>query len=316
MTHLSASEGLRVAVLLPCRNEAATIEKVVRGFREALPEARIYVFDEASTDDTARIAGKAGAKVLRGAGPDRGAALWRMFADIEADIYLMASGDGACEPADASSLINALVTERLDMVIGTSARLGGAKAEGASWAGGGFAEAYRRLFGAGFSDPFGERASPYRALTRRLVKSFPPVAPRLSPETALTLHASELSIPVASLSLDGGRPAPRHRKERSLARLGGEAATLARIMLEARPLALFATFGAIFGLIGVLIALPLLAAALGGSPAGAGATMTAMSALLLAAFALATGFVLESLRRARLEQKRILFLSVPALGVQ
>ncbi|MBZ8133664.1 glycosyltransferase [Afifella sp. IM 167] len=316
MSHLSASEGLRIAVLLPCRNDAPTIDGVVRGFRENLPEARVYVFDEASTDDTARIAAKAGAKVLRGAVPGKGTALWRMFADIDADIYLMASGDGACEPADASSLVNALLTERLDMVIGTSARLGGAKIEGSSWSGGGFGEAYRRLFGAGFSDPFAERASPYRALTRRLVKSFPPVAPSLSPETALTLHASELGIPVASLSLDGGREAPRQTAERSAGRFGGEMATLLRIMLEARPLALFGTLAAAFGILGLVIALPLILAALAGSAAGASATVIAVGTFLLAAFLLATGFVLESLRRARLEQKRILFLSVPALAVQ
>jgi len=316
MTHLSASEGLHVAVLIACRNEAATIGEVVSGFRQNLPEARIYVFDEASTDDTARTAAKAGAKVLRGAVPGKGAALWRMFADIEADIYLVASGDGACEPADASSLINALLTERLDMVIGTSARLGGAKIEGSSWAGGGFGEAYRKLFGAGFSDPFAERASPYRALTRRLVKSFPPVAPSLSPETALTLHAHELAIPVASLSLDGGKEAPRQSAERSARRFTGEAATLLRIMLEARPLTLFGALAAAFGILGLVIAVPLILAAMAGAGAGASGTIIAIGTFLLAAFFLSTGFVLDSLRRARLEQKRILFLSVPALAVQ
>ncbi|MBK1623213.1 glycosyltransferase [Afifella marina] len=311
MSEFTACEGLGVAVLLPCRDQATTIESVVRGFRGALPDARIYVFDENSSDDTARQARKAGARVLRGPShapnhaPNQ--AVWRMFADIDADIYLLAAGDGSCDPADASSLINALLTERVDMVVGTSAALGGCGADEMRHGGGVF-DLYRRFFGTGFS----ARTSIYRALSRRFVKSFPPVSEGLSPQTELSLHASELMVPVASLSLDGGQSASERKPAENVRHAMGEVATFLRVMQIARPLPLFGVAGLLLGLLGLLTALPALA---DGDSVQAGAVLSA-SAFVLAGISLSCGLILESLRRSRLEQKRILFLSVPALPIQ
>src|SRR5215210_3232132 len=119
MTSIALEDGLSVAILLPCHNQAATIGDVVRGFAEALPGARIYVFDNNSTDDTARAASLAGARVFREGRQGKGNVVRRMFADVDADIYVMADGDGTYDPADAPSLVNALVTEHVDMVVGT-----------------------------------------------------------------------------------------------------------------------------------------------------------------------------------------------------
>jgi glycosyltransferase involved in cell wall biosynthesis len=122
MTSIAAEDGLRIAVLLPCYNEALTVGGVVRGFAQVLPGARIFVFDNNSTDDTPCAAARAGAQVFREVRQGKGNVVRRMFADIDADIYIMADGDGTYDPADAPSLVNALITERVDMVVGARQR--------------------------------------------------------------------------------------------------------------------------------------------------------------------------------------------------
>ena len=119
MSPIAIEDGFKIAVLIPCHNQAATIGAVVRGFVEALPGAKIFVFDNNSTDDTARIATREGARVYREARQGKGNVVRRMFADIDADIYVLADGDGSYDPADAPSLVNALITEHVDMVVGT-----------------------------------------------------------------------------------------------------------------------------------------------------------------------------------------------------
>ncbi len=119
MSAPAIEDGFKIAVLIPCYNQAETIGAIVSGFREALPSARIFVFDNNSTDDTARVATREGARVYREARQGKGNVVRRMFADIDADIYVLVEGDGSYDPADAPSLVNALVTEHVDMVVGT-----------------------------------------------------------------------------------------------------------------------------------------------------------------------------------------------------
>src|SRR6185295_11977287 len=119
MSSIAIEDGLKVAVLLPCPNQAATIGAVVRGFAGALPAAHLYVFDNNSTDDTARAAAREGATVHREARPGKGNVVRRMFADVDADVYVLADPARGYDPADASSLVNALITEHADMVVGT-----------------------------------------------------------------------------------------------------------------------------------------------------------------------------------------------------
>jgi hypothetical protein len=202
-----------------------------------------------------------------------------MFADIEADIYLMAAGDGSCDPADAPSLVNALITEHVDMVVG-------------------------------IGPPSGRDRAGYRAFTRRFVKSFPAVSDRLGIETEMSVHASQLMIPVAEIELgsaeaarEGGRSAPAG----ALARL----ARLALLTRETQPFAFYSLIAALCGAFGSL----LLVSGLYVSVA-AGVVVGGTALLIIAAIMVALGLTLDAVNRSRVEQKRILFLAVPALGAQ
>jgi len=187
----------RVAVLLPCYNEEAAIEAVVAGFRDALPDAAIYVFDNASTDETASRAARAGAEVRRESLRGKGNVVRRMFADVDADIYVMADGDGTYDPAAARRLIARLLDDDLDMVVGTRVAAEGAHRQGHAWGNEMFNRFVAFIFTSGFTDIF----SGYRAFSRRFVKSFPALSSGFEIETELTVHALELRMPVAEMAV-------------------------------------------------------------------------------------------------------------------
>jgi glycosyltransferase involved in cell wall biosynthesis len=315
MTAIAAAEGLRVAVLLPCHNEAPTIGDVVRGFAEALPGARIYVFDNNSTDDTARAAAHAGARVFREIRQGKGNVVRRMFADIEADIYVMADGDGTYDPADAPSLVNALVTEHVDMVVGTRRGIGtDAGRSGHAFGNRVFNRLYCRMFGRGFSDIF----SGYRAFTRRFVKSFPAISTGFEIETEMSVHASQLMIPVAEIDLSYGR---RPDGSASKLRTGRDGFRILRmfamLMKETRPFVFFSIFAMLFWIVGLVLMAPIVVTWLETGLVPRFPTAVIATGLFVIAFLMAgCGLILDSLSRSRVEQKRILFLTVPALGIQ
>ena len=201
-----ATNAPDIAVLLPCYNEAATIGQVVRDFRAALPEARIYVYDNNSTDGTALTAMLAGATVVRERRQGKGHVVRRMFCDIEADVYVLADGDGTYAPDDAEELIRTLLTERADMVVGTRRGVhDDAGRNGHAFGNRLFNRLYRGIFGPDFTDIF----SGYRAYTRRFVKSFPALSNGFETETEMSVHASRLKLPVASAACtDRYPPAP------------------------------------------------------------------------------------------------------------
>jgi glycosyltransferase involved in cell wall biosynthesis len=315
MMHDSPFEGLDIAVVIPCYNEGATIDRVVRGFREALPDARVYVFDNNSRDNTATAARRAGAHVFREPRQGKGNVVRRMFADIDADIYVMADGDGTYDPADAVELVRALVTERVDMAVGTrrdvtvdAGRAGHAVGNMA------FNRLYRGLFGADFSDIF----SGYRAFTRRFVKSFPAVSTGFEIETEMSVHASQLMIPTVEIPLDYGR-----REEGSPSKLrtfrDGFRILLMFLMLlkETRPTAFFGALAGVLAMASVVLALPLFLTFFDTGLVPRLPTAVLATGLMIFAGLVATaGLVLDSLARSRVEQKRILFLQVPGLRTQ
>jgi hypothetical protein len=296
----AVAEGFKVAVLLPCRNEAGRIGAIVAGFARALPDARIYVFDNNSTDDTAREAALAGARVLREARPGKESVVRRMFADVDADIYLMAEGGGSCDPTDAPSLVNALITERVDMVVG---RRCGAHDRGSR----ALEHLHRRVSGG--TDIF----SGYRAFTRRFVKSFPAIPTGLGIEAEMSMHASQLMIPVAEIDLSPGAQSPGAQRTGPASRKGmlRSLARLAKLARETQPFHFYAALGALFWTAGLAAIAPHV-----GSTTAAGSTILAIGLFVIGFILAACGLILESLRRSRVEQKRILFLSVPALGAQ
>ncbi|MDH3235201.1 MAG: glycosyltransferase, partial [Alphaproteobacteria bacterium] len=188
---------MRIAVLLPCFNEEITIAGVVAGFTRALPGATVYVYDNNSTDATATRAAAAGAIVRREPLQGKGNVVRRMFADIEADIYVMADGDGTYDPGSAPEMVRMIAEDGIDMVVGARKESGDAAAWNQRRRLGnrlltGFVA---RLFGKRFTDIL----SGYRAFSRRFVKSFPALAPGFEIETELTVHALELRVPVAEI---------------------------------------------------------------------------------------------------------------------
>ncbi len=314
MSSIAIEDGLKLAVLLPCHNQAATIGAVVRGFAAALPSARVYVFDNNSTDDTARVATREGATVHRETRPGKGNVVRRMFADIDADIYVLADPAGRYDPADASSLVNALITERVDMVVGTrsEARPGHVQMQAQKPLGDrSFDWLYRRFFGAAVTDI----GSGYRAFTRRFVKSFPAISTGFDIEIELSMHASQLMIPVAEIGLEDVEPAAKPAAPPAdLAAHVRIATMVAMLVRDTRPFLFYSGFALVFWCVGLALMVPMFIASRADfslSSAFLGLTM------LLAGFILGgCGLILDALGRSRVEQKRILFLTVPALGAQ
>ena len=186
-----------IAVLIPCRNEAVAVPRVIAAFRAALPNAAIHVYDNTSTDDTVAVARAAGAAVGYEPRQGKGHVVRRMFADVEADIYVLVDGDDTYDAAAAPAMITLLRERRLDMV--TAVRTGGDRA------------AYRRghrtgnslltwLVGALFGLPVGDMLSGYRVFSRRFVKTFPALSGGFETETELTVHALQLALPTGEVS--------------------------------------------------------------------------------------------------------------------
>jgi glycosyltransferase involved in cell wall biosynthesis len=312
---IGLGDGFRIAVLLPCYNEALTVGHVVRGFVDALPGAEIYVFDNNSTDDTARAAAHAGARVFREGRQGKGNVVRRMFADIDADIYVMADGDGTYDPADAPSLVNALITEHVDMVVGTRRGVGlDAGRSGHAFGNRTFNRLYRWFFGGGFSDIF----SGYRAFTRRFVKSFPAISTGFEIETEMSVHASQLMISVAEVDLAyGRRPDGSASKLRTFRDGLNILKMFAMLMKETRPFVFYAIFAALFAMAGAVLMFPVIVTWMQTGLVPRLPSAVVATGMFVIAFLLGScGLILDSLSRSRVEQKRILFLRVPALGAQ
>ncbi|BCH52885.1 glycosyltransferase [Agrobacterium vitis] len=300
-----------VAVLIPCYNEAGTIASVVRGFRTALPQARVYVYDNNSTDGTGLAAMLAGAEVLQERRQGKGHVVRRMFADIDADIYLMADGDGTYAPQDANALINLLMEERADMVVATRRNVhSDAGRQGHALGNRLFNGLYRFLFGPGFTDIF----SGYRAFSRRYVKTFPAVSAGFEIETEMSVHASRLKLPVVELELDyGRRPEGSHSKLSTL-RDGAKILWMfAMLSKETRP---FATFSALAGLV-LAISLGFMAPVLGeyfttGLVSRLPTWVLSVVLLLMSQLLFTAGLILDSLSRARAEHLRLSYIALPA----
>ena len=304
--------GLKVAVLLPCYNEAATIDGVVRGFRSALPGARIHVYDNNSTDGTALKAMLAGAEVTRERRQGKGHVVRRMFADIDADIYLMADGDGTYSAKDAEDLVRTLITERADMVVGTRRGVhSDAGRNGHATGNRLFNILYRTIFGRDFTDIF----SGYRAFSRRFVKSFPAVSAGFEIETEMSVHASRLKLPVTEIELDYGRRPEGSHSKLSTFRDGGKILWMfAMLMKETRPFAFFGSIAAAFMTASLAFMVPVLVEYFETGLVDRMPTWVFSLVLMLMSFLTFTaGLILDSVSRARAEQLRIHYMSLPML---
>jgi len=305
------AQPLRVALLVPCHNEEATVATVVAGFRDSLPAARCHVFDNRSDDATAGIARAAGAQVHPVALRGKGNVVRRAFADIEADVYIMVDGDATYDAAAAPQLVRRLLDDGLDMVVG--ARVDQDPA--AYRAGHRFGN--RLLTGCVgllFGDTFEDMLSGYRVFSRRYAKSFPAHATGFEIETELAVHALQLRMPVAEMpTAYGARPegsASKLNTYRDGARILG---TIARLFKSERPLLFYSIAAAVALLVSLLLAAPLLVTYLetGLVPRLPTAILCAALATL-AALSLACGLILDTVTRGRIEAKRMAYLAIPA----
>jgi Glycosyl transferase family 2 len=301
----------RVAVVLPCHNEAAAIGRVIGEFRAALPQARIVVFDNASSDATAAIAEAAGAEVHFEPRPGKGNVVRRMFADIDADIYLMADGDGTYDAASAPLLVASVAQDNVDMAIGARAFVTqDAHRRGHAIGNRLFNRLYQALFGAGFEDIF----SGYRAFSRRFVKSFPALSSGFEIETELCVHASQLKLPTSEIILPY-----RKREEGSSSKLRTFRdglrilSTFALLLKETRPALFFGSLAGAAMALAIILAIPVFTTFIATGLVPRIPTVVLCTGLtLFAALMGVCGLILDSLARARVEQKRILYLSIAA----
>lgn len=307
----------RLAVLVPCRNEALTIAQVVTDFQAQLPTAKIYVYDNRSTDNTDEVARQAGAIVRYEPQPGKGNVIRRMFADIEADIYILVDGDSTYEAAAVSRLIGRLLNEQLDMVVG--ARRSPEKDKEAyrfgHRSGNQFLTSVVRLqFGARLDDML----SGYRIFSRRFVKSFPAISNGFEIETELTIHTLELRLPfVEEPILYQSRPTGSESKLNTISDGFRVLGTSFLLLKEARPFIFFGLFFIIFSGLALLLMIPVLQTYLQTGLVPRFPTVIIAASLMSLGFVFFTcGLILDSVARGRRELKRMAYLSFPIAASQ
>jgi glycosyltransferase involved in cell wall biosynthesis len=308
---INGPTSLRVAVLLPCYNEESSIHRVVRGFRAALPQAVIYVYDNASDDRTAERAGAAGAVVCHEARRGKGTVVCRMLADIDADVYVLADGDGTYDPSAAPAMVDRLVRDNLDMVVGCRVAAAGddrAFPRGHTVGNWMFNRALRTLFGGSFTDVF----SGYRVLSRRFVKSFPVRFTGFEIETELVTHTVDIGLPFAEMPTTyRSRDMESKRKLRTVG--DGTRILLAALLLfkEMRPLRFFTIIAA--GLTAVALglgAVPVAEFINTGLVLRFPTAVLAASIQIIAFISLTAGIILDSVCHSRRQAKRLVYLSL------
>ena len=303
----------KIAVLVPCYNEEVAVAKVVKDFRAALPSATIFVFDNNSTDNTAAAARAAGAEVFRERHQGKGFVVRRMFTDVEADIYVLVDGDATYHAPSARAMIERLLNDRLDMVVGSRV-----DHEEAAYRAG--HRAGNRLLTSFVASVFGpavkDMLSGYRVFSRRFVKSFPVLSGGFEIETELTIHALELGLPVAEID------APYYsRPKGSASKLNTWRdgflilRTIVSLYRAERPLRFFTGIGLVLALASIGIATPIVVTFLEtGLVPRLPTAILSMGLMVLAFLSVAVGLVLDTVTRGRREMKLLAYLAHRAPG--
>ena len=303
----------RIAVLLPCYNEEAAIAQTIAGFRAALPAATIYVYDNNSRDRTCDVAAAAGAVVRRERIQGKGAVVRRMFADVDADIYVMADGDATYDAASAPAMVARMLDEQIDMVVGSRVsdatlayrrghRFGNALLTGM----------LARLFGRSFTDIL----SGYRVFSRRFVKSFPVLSAGFEIETEISVHALELKMPTAEVETPYfARPEGSESKLSTYGDGWRILRTILTLYRIERPLWFFGAVGALLAMVAVLLAVPLALTYMQTHLVPRLPTAVLVTGLMiLAALNLFAGLILDTVVRGRREVRRLAYLGHAAPG--
>ena len=305
----------RIAVLVPCFNEEASIGKVVADFRATLPRAAIYVYDNNSTDRTVEVARAAGALVRSEQHQGKGNVVRRMFSDIEADLYVLVDGDATYDAASARTMIARLFEDGLDMVVAARVdcehnayRLGHRTGN----------RLLTRFFRSAFSASFTDILSGFRVFSRRFVKSFPVLSRGFEIETELAVHALELELPVAEIA------SPYYaRPQGSVSKLNTWrdglriVATMVGLYRSERPLIFFSAIGIALAGVSIVLAIPIFVTFIEQGIVPRIPTAILSTGLMLLAFlSVVAGLVLDTVTRGRREAKLIAYLQQRAPGTQ
>jgi glycosyltransferase involved in cell wall biosynthesis len=301
----------RIAVLLPCYNEEAAIAATVAGFRKALPSAAIYVYDNNSRDRTREVAAKAGAIVRSERQQGKGHVVRRMFADVDADIYVMADGDLTYDPKAAPAMVDLLVADELDMVVGTRKH-----EEKDAYRGGHvlgnkvFTGLLAGLFGRSFTDIF----SGYRVFSRRFVKSFPVLSSGFEIETEISVHALELRMPVGEVETAyGARPEGSESKLSTVSDGWRILKTIVTLYRIERPVLFFGSIGALLVAAAILLSIPLVITYLHTGLVPRFPTAILVTGMtIVAVLCFFAGLILDTVTRGRREVRRLAYLALPA----
>ncbi len=297
-----------IAILVPCYNEELTISTVVNDFQEALPQATIYVYDNASTDNTGKVAEKAGAIVYQERGRGKGNVIRRMFSDIEADIYIMVDGDDTYEAHKSIEMVNQLIKSNLDMVVGVrkTSNFDGEYRRGHVFGNWMLTTSVSLIFGSGFSDML----SGYRVMSRRFVKSFPVMSKGFEIETEMTVHALQIGASYAEKeTVYNSRP---EGSESKLSTFKDGIRILRMILLlfkEEKPFYFFSILSLLFFLVSLTLSIPIFITYMDtGLVPRIPTAVLSTGLMIMSFFSLISGVILDSLSRSRLESKRLNYL--------
>ena len=300
-----------MAVLLPCYNEEAAIADTIAGFRAELPQAAIYVYDNNSVDRTVKLARAAGAIVRNEKMQGKGNVVRRMFADVDADVYIMADGDLTYDPKAAPAMVAMLLAEQLDMVVGTRQHEAADAYRGGHVLGNRlFTGLLAKLFGRSFTDIF----SGYRVFSRRFVKSFPVLTAGFEIETEISVHALELKMPVGEIETAyGARPEGSASKLSTYSDGWRILKTIGTLYRVERPVLFFGSIAALLLLLAIVLAVPLVLTYLGTGLVPRLPTAILVTGLgIVAVLSFFAGLILDTVTRGRREMRRLAYLAYPA----
>jgi glycosyltransferase involved in cell wall biosynthesis len=306
-------DAYKIALLVPCYNEAVAVAQVVADFRAALPEATIFVYDNNSTDQTAAAARAAGAEVFRENRQGKGFVVRRMFTDVEADIYVLVDGDATYDAPSVRAMIARLLDERLDMVVANRVDQVKAAYRAGHRTGNWLLTSFvAQVFGPRFKDML----SGYRVFSRRFVKSFPVLSGGFEIETELTIHALELGMAVAEIDTPYyARPEGSTSKLNTWRDGFRILSTILQLYRAERPLPFFGAIGAALAIASLGLAVPVIVTFLETHTVPRLPTaVLAMGMMLMAFLSFAVGLVLDTVTRGRREMKLLAYLAHRAPG--
>src|SRR6188768_2888003 len=300
--------ALRIAVLVPCFNEEAAVATVVSDFRKALPAAEIFVYDNNSGDRTVEVARAAGAIVRSERRQGKGHVVRRMFADVDADVYVLVDGDATYDAPSAPRMIDALVNDHLDMVVGVRVDNSAAAYRPGHRTGNWMLTSFiSSVFGQAFKDIL----SGYRVFSRRFVKSFPVLSDGFEIETELSVHALELALPVAETETPYyARPEGSFSKLNTWRDGFRILGTILKLYRSEKPLRFFTAIGVFLTLVSIGLAIPVIVTYLEeGLVPRLPTAVLSMGMMILAVLSVSSGLVLDTVTRGRREMKLLAYLS-------